>query len=235
MKTIIAIATLLFISSCTVTKRQYLGGYHVEWKKHFSKDKHQTTESSISTNSLDEMKSVSLQDSVIHSTGPNQTAIETEETNLDMCSPIDSNTVTLAIENPQKENARRPFVTTIKAIHTQEVQRIVDQFKPDKSKSKEFHNSTLKRALLTSLLVISAFFLAFFVGLFVGLLFELVIPGLITFGVISFVSGFFIGVVNRRKVSRFDTKTKQILAFVALGLITCAIAFGCLYLLGILL
>jgi hypothetical protein len=44
----------LSLNSCTVTKRQYTGGYHVEWKKHYLTQDHiQNEETLVSESSVD--------------------------------------------------------------------------------------------------------------------------------------------------------------------------------------
>jgi hypothetical protein len=51
---VVAVVTGLSLNSCTITKRQYTGGYHVEWKKNYlTQDNTQNQETLVSESSLD--------------------------------------------------------------------------------------------------------------------------------------------------------------------------------------
>lgn len=51
---VVAVLTGLSLNSCTITKRLYTGGYHVEWNKNYlTQDKTQNEETLVSESSLD--------------------------------------------------------------------------------------------------------------------------------------------------------------------------------------
>ena len=127
----IGLATMLVLSSCTMEKRVYMSGYHIEWKK--------------STHNLDRQELVS-NDGKLAEQNQIGTVEQSENENkkIDNAASVNDNSLTASVDNsviiPSRKTvsfSKKENTVTAKTNSTSEIKTVV---KSDSKKNKKANN-----------------------------------------------------------------------------------------------
>ena len=129
----IGLATMLVLSSCTMEKRVYMSGYHIEWKK--------------STHNLDRQELVS-NDGKLAEQNQLGTVEQSENENkkIDNAASVNDNSLTASVDNsviiPSRKTvsfSKKENTVTAKTNSTSEIKTVV---KSDSKKNKKANNKS---------------------------------------------------------------------------------------------
>ncbi len=129
----IGLATMLVLSSCTMEKRVYMSGYHIEWKK--------------STHNLDRQELVS-NDGKLAEQNQIGTVEQSENENkkIDNAASVNDNSLTASVDNsviiPSRKTvsfSKKENTVTAKTNSTSEIKTVV---KSDSKKNKKANNKS---------------------------------------------------------------------------------------------
>lgn len=168
-KLLLGLIAVITLGSCTIQKRQYMGGYHVEWHKPIAKKSKKVDENFSQKQAIQENNA-----QLVTNDGNSEDQNVWVETNYAMAQKEELKKVNLRNEKNQKENLKtnvvenQPIQITKKQIKQRKetAKEIRKEIKKQIKKEKKKSAGSLHRHLKTAILLFAIGLIVWFFGFF---------------------------------------------------------------------